>query len=292
MRETACSAAAASVRFHGLAMNTPRESLGDRSRRSLAGRAGLSLAFLSLVTLASIPACSQGEGEGTINGTLNVPNCWTGAFELRSDFFAAIPYRDRMLLRIQSGSDFENFSDGLTILIHDITTIRPNPDKQVAGHYREPLSVDLPPEVTPPGTPITPNPNPAPVSMALYLQRTCRTQTVTLQAVSEVSVPADGTCTVQTMRGADPSKGCAPDQDAPEGVGTGKSLIAFTSIANGNLTEETAAERLNAGCFDVYLADPREAAPGGVGPPPPCRGHIRGTFSFFFERGRPSQPFP
>jgi hypothetical protein len=241
---------------------------------------------------STLPACSQGEGTGAISGTLNVPNCWTGPFELKSDFFAAVPYRQGMLLRIQSGSDFQNFSDGMTILINDITQIRPDGTKQFAGRYGQSLKVDIPPEVTPPGVPVKPNPDPALVSMALYLQKSCRTQTVTLHAVSEVSVPGDGTCTAPAMKGADPAQGCAPEAEAPAGAGTGKSTIAFTSVANGNLIEETAAERLNAGCFDIYLADPREQQPGGNGPPPRCQGHIRGSFSFFFERGRPSQPFP
>lgn len=245
---------------------------------------------LSLAAIA--PACSQGEGEGRITGTLNVPDCWTGAFELKSDFFAAIPYRDGMILRIQSGSDFENFSDGLTILISDINKIRPDPSKGFAGRYREPLKVDLPLGVNPPGTPIKPESDPALVNMDLYLQRSCRTQTVSLHVVDEVTLPTDGTCTVQAMKGADPLQGCAPDKEAPAGVGSGKSFIALTSVANGKVAEETAAERLNAGCFDVYLADPREADPSGQGPPPPCRGHLRGNFSFFYERGRPSQPFP
>jgi len=259
-------------------------------KRLLRTAGATTIALLAIA--AAIPACSQGEGAGAISGTLNVPNCWTGPFELKSDFFAAVPYRQGMIFRIQSGSDFQNFSDGLTILINDITQIRPDGTKQFAGRYGQSLSVDLPPEVTPPGTPVTPTADPALVSMALYLQRSCRTQTVSLHAVKEVSVPSDGTCTVVAMKGADPAKGCALDAEAPAGVGTGKSAIAFTSVANGNLTEETAAERLNAGCFDIYLADPRESTPGGEGPPPTCRGHIRGTFSFFFERGRPSQPFP
>jgi hypothetical protein len=250
----------------------------------------LSFVGVSLALAASAPACSQGEGEGQIVGTLDVPNCWTGAFQLKPDFLAAVPYRDAITLRIQSGSDFQSFSDGITILINDRTKIRPDPAKGFAGRYREPLTVDLPPEVTPPGTPVTPEANPALVNMAVYLQRSCRTQTVTLQAVEEVTIPNDGTCTAQALPGADPTQGCAPDKEAPAGVGTGKSLIAFTSISNGKLDEETAAERLNAGCFDVYLADPRETPAGG--PPPPCRGHLRGSFSFFFERGRPSQPFP
>jgi hypothetical protein len=248
--------------------------------------------MVALGLAAAAPACSQGEGTGRIAGTLNVPNCWTGAFELKSDFFAAVPYRDGMLLRIQSGSDFENFSDGLAILINDITKIRPDASKGLAGKYGQPLDVDLPPEVTPPGTPVEPTPNPGLVSMALYLQRSCRTQGVSLHAIDAVTLPNDGTCTVQPMLGADPSQGCAPDKEAPGGVGNGKSVVTFTSVANGKVAEETAAERLNAGCFDIYLADPREAEPGGQGAPPPCRGHIRGTFSFFYERGRPSQPFP
>lgn len=236
------------------------------------------------------PACSQGEGEGRIVGTLDAPGCWTGAFVLNPDFLAAVPYRDALILRLQSGSDFQNFSDGLSILINDRTKIRPDTGRGFGGRYREALRVDLPPEVTPPGTPIAPEADPALVSMTLYLQRSCRTQTVTLQAVDEVTLPDDGTCTARAVAGADPTQGCAPDREAPAGVGSGKSLIAFTSLANGKLDEETAAERLNAGCFDVYLADPREAQAGG--PPPPCRGHIRGSFSFFFERGRPAQPFP
>ena len=238
------------------------------------------------------PGCSQGDGEGAIQGTLNIPECWNGAFDLDPDFFAAVPYRETSLtLRIQRGSDFQNFSDGISIQMRDIKKIRPD-GASFAGRYREALRVDLPASVAAPGAPIVPDPDPALVAFALYLQRTCKTQTVSLNAVDEVTLPTDGTCTVQTMRGADPLQGCAPDKDAPAGLGTGKSVIAFTSLANGRAEEEIAAERLNAGCFDVYLADPRDAQPGGAGPPPPCRGHLRGTFSYYFERGRPSQPFP
>jgi hypothetical protein len=128
--------------------------------------------------------------------------------------------------------------------------------------------------------------------MALYLQKSCQTQNVALHALEEVTVPADGTCDAHALAGADPTVGCDPNKESPAGVGSGKSLIAFTHVFDGNVDEPTAAERLTAGCFDVYLADPREQAPGGTGPPPRCRGHIKGTFSFFFERGRPAQPFP
>jgi hypothetical protein len=256
-----------------------------------ASRALFSSVTLAMMAVVMSPACSQGEGDGSIQGTLNVPNCWTGGFDLNPNFFAAVPYRNEMTYRIQNGSDFQSFSDGLTILLTDITKVRPDPTTGFAGAYRQPLRVDLPNAVTPPGVPVEPDPNPALVNMTLYLQKSCSTQVVALQAVDQVALPNDGTCTVQAQPGADPSQGCAPDKDAPAGVGTGKSLIAFTSVANGKLDETTAAERLNAGCFDVYFADPRDTPPPG-NTPPTCRGHIRGTFSFFFERGRPSQPFP
>lgn len=225
-------------------------------------------------------------------GSLDVPACWTGDFDLGPDFFAATPYREGLQLRIQSGSDFESFSDGLNIFLYDITQVRPNRAASFSGRYGQPLEVSLPPEVTPPGVPVKPEPTPALVSMTLYLQRTCRTQNVTLHAVREVTLPTDGTCGAPALRGADPTSGCDPNGELPGGVGTGKSLVAFTDVFNGRLDEETAANRRNRGCFDIYLADPREAAPGGLGPPPRCRGHIRGTFDFFFERGRPSQAFP
>ena len=258
---------------------------------SILARAIVAL-FCGSVLAVTLPSCSQGEGTGTVAGTLNVPNCWTGPFELAADFLAGVPYREGLQLRIQNGSDFESFSDGLSILLYDITKVRPDTGNGFAGRYGQPLSVDLPPSVTPPGVPVKANPDPALVSLVLYLQKSCRTQNVTLDAVAEVTIPTDGTCNAHPMKGADPTVGCDPNKDAPDGVGSGKSLISFTNVFDGQLDEPQAAERLTAGCFDVYLADPREVAAGGLGPPPRCRGHIRGTFSFYFERGRPSQPFP
>ena len=245
----------------------------------------------ALVT-ATAPACSQGEGDGRISGTLNVPSCWTGNFELGPDFFAATPYREQLQLRIQSGSDFESFSDGLAIMVYDITQIRPDPANGNPGKYGQALDVSLPPEVTPPGVPVKPDPNPPLVTLTVYLGKSCRTQNVALHAAREVTIPPDGTCDAPAMMGADPTTGCDPGKSSAAGVGSGKSLIAFTSLFDGRLDEPTASERRNKGCFDVYLADPREIAPGGLGPPPRCRGHVKGSFDFFFERGRPSQPFP
>ncbi len=259
--------------------------------RTFAVRVLAALGTTALVA-ASAPACSQGEGDGSITGTLNVPDCWTGGFNLGPDFFAATPYRNQLQLRIQNGSDFESFSDGLEILVTDITQIRPDPSTSSPGKYGQALDVALPPGVTTPGVPVKPDPNPALVSLTLYLGMSCRTQNVTLHAMREVTIPPDGTCDAPAVMGGDPTTGCDPGKESPAGVGSGKSLISFTSLFDGKLDEPTASERRNKGCFDVYLADPREIAPGGLGPPPRCRGHIKGTFDFFFERGRPAQPFP
>ena len=89
-----------------------------------------------------------------MKGSLNIPDCWTGAFDLDPDFFAAVPFRETSLtIRMQRGSDFQNFSDGISILANDITKIRPSKDS--AGKYGQALRVDIPTEVTPPGTPST-----------------------------------------------------------------------------------------------------------------------------------------
>lgn len=249
-------------------------------------------AIAAFTVAASLPACSQGDGAGRVSGTLNVPNCWTGPFELEADFLAGVPYRQGLQLRIQSGSDFQTFSDGLSILVYDITKVRPDAAAGNPGKLGQSLTVDVPPEVTPPGVPVKPKADPANVSVALYMGKSCRTQNVALHAVEEVSIPTDGTCTARALPGADPTQGCRPDASAVDGVGSGKSHIAFTQLFNGKVDEAQASEKLTEGCFDIYLADPREVDPGGLGPPPRCRGHIRGTFSFYFERGKPSQPFP
>lgn len=250
---------------------------------------------------ASTSSCSLGEGQGAISGTLNVPLCWSGRFTLNPDFFAAVPYRNSVQLRIQSGGDYQTFSDGLSILVDDVATTR--------GQYLgRPLEVALSPEVTPPGVPIQAIANPALVHMTLYLQRTCHTQNVALYVVDQVTLNPDGSCDA-------PEAGDVPSSCGEVGVATpadagadaapadastappspiGKSTITFFKLFNGDPDEANAAERLTEASFDVYLADPREVCPGGLGPPPRCRGHLvtNPRFKFYFERGRPGQPFP
>jgi hypothetical protein len=283
------------------------------------------LAAVAAFAAAAMPACSLGQGDGWVRGSLNVPDCWSGNFDLNPDFFAAVPYRKSLQLRIQNGGDYETFSDGVQILIDDITVIRPSGTSP--GLYGQALTVALPPEVTPPGVPITPTSSPASVHLTLYLGRTCRTQNVALYAVDSVSLNAAGGCdladggepifacqgsTVGLFDGGTPvtdagvstdatvsTDASAPSQEAGAEAGpsqqagaVGHSSITFQSLFDGDPEEVSAAQRHNVGDFTVYLADPREECPGGLGPPPPCRGYLQGHFDFNFERGKPAQPFP
>ena len=270
---------------------------------------------VAVLGVALAPACSLGQGSGTVSGTLDVPDCWSGPFDLHPDFFAAVPYtsNDALQLRIQNGGDYETFSDGLAILIDDAGEVRGDnasdgtPRTSLLGQS---LAVSLPPGVVPPGVPVTPYANPPIVHAELYLQKTCRTQNVALYAVDAVSLEADGSC--DRPEGGPPplpcgttSGGGSPDAgmsdastldasvaDATPLPAVAGSTIVFNDLFDGDPTESDAQKRLTDATFDFYLADPREICPGGLGPPPRCRGHLTGQFRFYFQRGRPAQPFP
>jgi hypothetical protein len=270
-------------------------------------------AFAILAALAGIlaPACSLGEGKGAVSGELDIKSCWVGEFNLNPDFFAGVPYlQTSLIIRIQSGGDYQNFSDGLSILVDDVNVVRPSEDGKYKGHLGEQLAVSLPVGVTPPGVPIKANPDPALVHASLYLQRICRVQDVALYAVDSVSLnslggcgeeptvdgaappPAGGSCAASGLFNDGGADAAAPVVPAPSTTPVGRSWIRFTHLSTANVDEPDASKRKNDADFEFFLADPREICPGGGGPPPPCRGHLKGSFSFFLQRGKPAQPFP
>lgn len=224
-------------------------------------------------------ACNTDLGTGKLKGYIDAPKCWRGAFDLAPDFFAAAPYRRQLTIRVQRGSDAYVNSDGVSILIDDVDAIR--------GSLGQAMRVGLSPEVTPPGVLMQPELSPPLVHLSLYLQRTCRTENVSLYAVSQVRLGDDGNCSSAPIgtreENCDPSKMTAP---------TGKSTMVFRSLFNNDTTSTKESELLSDADVDVYLADPREACPGANVPPPPCRGHLTGNFRFLFERGKPAQAFP
>jgi len=252
----------------------------------------------ALVAIFSGTGCTVGAGTGSVTGDLYVTDCWSGQFDLQPDFFAATPNPndDSLFITVQRGSDYANFSDGISLLVSHVTEIR-------TGMLGQPLPVSLPPGVVPSGDPVVPDTNPADVQFSLYLQQTCRPETPGLYAMSSVTTDAPGSsdsgvlCSAQTAQTA---AQCGPS--TPAQVPTGTSTITFQHIFDATLAGDgdpgslSASERLTQATFDVLLADPRDECPGGVGPgigpPPPCRGHLTGSFQFYFERGKPAQAFP
>ena len=265
-------------------------------------RAGMLVALLAGLVA---PGCSLGQGSGSVCGWLNVPQCWSGGFQLYPDFFAAIPTNSAALeIRVQNGIDYETFSDGMLIIVDDTQAVRGDPladGGPRASLLGQALPVLLPVGVAPPGVPIQPNPKPPLVHANVYLNRTCRTQNVALYATTctlplggqmPVGCNVDGSVSLSfdASLGAVGDAGDAGNAGAESNVA--ESTITFYSLFNGNIDESDAKQRLTDADLDFYLADPREGSPGGLGPPAPCRGHLTGHIHFYFERGRPAQPFP
>src|SRR5580704_3509136 len=116
------------------------------------------------------PGCSVGDGSGTVLGTLDIPDCWSGNFNLSPNFFAAVPYDSSVTIRIQNGDDYTAFSDGLTILVDNVHEIRGDAPYSPSLLNRA-LKVSLPVGVTATGAPVVPVADPGLVHMTLYLQQ-------------------------------------------------------------------------------------------------------------------------
>lgn len=148
---------------------------------------------LAVVGLSNSACTLVGEGEGTVTSShLIVKDCWAGPFDLRPDFFAAPPYRDTIQIRIQRGSDLQEVSDGLAILVNDVPTIR---DSQLGMDLR----VGLPPLLVNEIAPGAQQGTPPLVSMGLYLQFSCHNQNSVLYAV-------DGTIRFEQLFSGDPNE--------------------------------------------------------------------------------------
>ena len=206
-----------------------------------------SLAFLALPLLgvASL-GCTVGEGEGWVRSDrLYIEDCVNGKFDLGPDFFGANSFRgDSLQIRVQRGDNIEELSDGLMVLVNDLPTQR--------ARIGQAISVGMPVGVAPPGVPITYDPDPPPVSLALYLHDSCHVENGTVYSI-------DGT-------------------------------ITFKSIFSGDPNEESSDKRLTDATFDATFADPRQLV-GAAGDDPNLKSRVTGYFRFFFQRGQPAQPF-
>jgi hypothetical protein len=260
----------------------------------------LGAAFPLLILV--LGGCSLGQGEGLVYSNdlyaaecilpspescpgkdplTGEPNTDVGcdAYNLLPDFFAAIPYRQTIQMRIQRGTDISELSDGLAVLVSDVDKIRAELTTKreavmsAGGTEEEALSqfvevpVAVPLGVTPPGAPVAPLPpcNAASqmcgvqtVAVSLYLQKSCHNQNTVLYAVS--------------------------------------GWVRFKSLFSADPNEKSAAEKFTDADFDVTVGDPHDAPLGapidGDAIPAKLRSNVTGHFRFYFERGKPGQPFP
>jgi hypothetical protein len=266
----------------------------------------VALGSVAVVSAVAAPAgCSLGQGEGRVHSealyakdcvlptegavcTFDDPDAGPDGgldygcdnYDLLPDFFAAVPSQNTIQMRIQRGTDITELSDGLAVLVTDVDRIREaiqvkrdaavaagaTPDEALETQYVE-VPVAMPPGVITPGSPVSAPPpcdeatqlcSVTPVAMALYLQKSCHNQNTVLYAVS--------------------------------------GHIRFNSLFSGDPTEPTAADKLTyASEFSVTIGDPRDAPPGvPVGPdsiPAQYTSNLTGHFRFYFERGKPAQPF-
>jgi len=230
-----------------------------------------SILLVSILALSVATGCTfVGQGEGQVHSDrLVIESCWSGAFDLNPDFFAAIPYRDTLQIRAQRGSDLQEVSDGVAVLVNDVASIRnsylgqplevglaPKLRDELAPKLCDPSAPDddLKAKLCQPKDPEGPS-TPPPISLALYLQFSCHNQNVVLYAI------------------------------------TGE--ITFQELFSGDPNESVGSEKLTDASFDVLVADPRDADPAGTLHIPPERiSRMEGDFRFHFQRGKPGQPFP
>lgn len=200
----------------------------------------------AVLLLATATGCTVGEGEGWVRSErLYIEDCWNGPFDLGPDFFGANPFRaEALLVRIQRGDNIEEFSDGLLVTVNDLPTQR--------ARVGTALEVGLPPGVSPPGVPIVYDPDPPPVSLALYVHDSCHLHNGVVYSI-------DGS-------------------------------ITFSSLYSGDANEEESSERLTEARFDATFADPRLLV-GDDAADLQVQSRVTGYFRFFFQRGQPAQPF-
>jgi len=176
-----------------------------------------------IALLLAVGACGVGGGEGEVTSErLVLRDCAVGQFDLQPNFFFANPHDDTVQILVQRGDLLTEASDGLGIVVRDLSLIRG--DDGSAGMLDRDLRVGLPVGVWPPGTPVVYDPDPPKVNMSLYLNDSCDEQNVSIYSVS----------------------------------GT----IRFSSLFSGIRTETRPADLLTEAEFDVTFTDPRDLVPG------------------------------
>ena len=175
-------------------------------------------ARLGLVTMVAVAsACSVGQGEGSVRGSLHISGCDAdlSAYDMNPDFFGAQSAQQQLLIRIQKGGAGQEYVDNLVISVDDVFAVR-------RSLLNTPIAVEV---ERPPGSPLA-RPAP-PVKISLSLRGSCGTQYFNPGDPAQVVLHATS--------------------------GT----ITFTSMLDPNADlRDTNAKRIE-GSFSVHLDDPR-----------------------------------
>jgi hypothetical protein len=203
----------------------------------------------------SVLGCSIGEGNGSIESEqLFMADCWDGPFNLQPTFFGAnsFPSQDSMIIRVQRGERGTEVSDGVMIVVNDVSEIR----ETLIG---ERVTIGLPSGVTPPGIPVRSVPDPPKAGLSLYLYETCHVQNGAVYAY-------DGWIEFESLFSGDRNETNAEDR----------------------LTQATFEAKVADPREMDYDADGNPSPNDDAG----RSSTVTGNFSFYFHRGVPAQPFP
>ncbi len=147
------------------------------------------------LALASSGCAVLGAGEGQVHSdNLVALDCYDGPFDLNPDFFAAVPFRDTLLIRVQRGSDLQEVSDGLEVVVNGVTDLRNN-------HLNEAIDIGLAPRLLNKIAPGVAQGEPPRTSMSLFLHYSCHNQNDALYSVYK-----SGKITFRSLFSGDPNE--------------------------------------------------------------------------------------
>ena len=249
--------------------------------------------------------CSVGQGEGGVSSDrLLAKDCWCSGFSLSPNFFAAVPYRETVQMRIQRGTDLTETSDGLSVLVNDVKRIRGESEGE--SLLGKPIAVTLPRHIEilgggrewDPGLGCTPLPGEANSDAGADAG----------SGILQSAWPMP--CDTSKLPPEQPGEVVFDDPDHPlvhlslylqqschnqnVVLYALRGRILFTSLFSGDPNEQVGSERYSQAVFDVEVGDlndtPLDMSPDDI--PPEKRSNVKGCFQFYFERGQPGQPFP
>ncbi len=151
---------------------------------------------MAVALAAAVTACSSATGSGEVwSDHVFITECIDGPYDLSPSFFGANPFPrgDTMLIRVQRGEDFVDFSDGLLANVRGVSAL-------AAAAEQAPFTVSLGlSEAAESAEDSAGGSDVPPVTLALYLDSSCHTANATLYSVG-------GTMTFRSLFNGDPNE--------------------------------------------------------------------------------------